>query len=195
MSDTLAGIKRESTKSELSHAYERYQRREPGSMDFLLTKVREFAYMKVYHLEYDFRKFGSAETADDWAQDVTLKVWRSLSEGTSNRTPASFYAWVHKIAFNVGNDAFTLLYKEREAKVGLTVQVTDDEGTHEEDNPEIYKDSPEDTIYFPPSVQGVNLTICKLLYEGWGYPRIATELQMSVNAVKKRLYALRDVLA
>ena len=58
--------------------YEAYTRKEPGSSDRLMLAVREFASTKVYHLESDFKDFGSTETADDWAQDVSLKVWRQL---------------------------------------------------------------------------------------------------------------------
>jgi len=72
--------KRESVRTKLIAAYEAYVRREKASMDNLLKLVNEFAFMKLSHLEYepDFRQFGSAETADDWAQNVTIKVWQEL---------------------------------------------------------------------------------------------------------------------
>ena len=60
MTDRVAAAKRSRKRDELMAAYEAYQRREPASMDKLLAAVRKFAYMKLYHLEHDFKDFGSA---------------------------------------------------------------------------------------------------------------------------------------
>jgi hypothetical protein len=88
--------KRKTTKQALIAATEAYERREPLSMDNLLKLVSDFARLKVSHVEYDLRCEG-AETADDWAQDITVSVWEALEKDRFNVTPADFYSFVHKI--------------------------------------------------------------------------------------------------
>jgi RNA polymerase sigma factor (sigma-70 family) len=187
-------------------AYEAYQRREPASMDALMVKVREFAYMKVYHLEFEFNKFGSAETADDWAQEISIKVWQGLEkfDNDPRSTPESFYSWVHKIAFNQGLAAFNDLKKQKREKVGLTVKPRDEFGSEEEeeDNPEIYESKIRDSfIRIPASVTGIDLNICKMLltkvrgkdghHRGRNYAEVARALNMTEASVKMRLNRLK----
>jgi DNA-directed RNA polymerase specialized sigma24 family protein len=121
-----AAIKRKQNKTRLMDAYDAWKRKEPGSADTLMLAVRHFAYTKVYHLEHDFKKFGSAETADDWTQDVCAKVWKKLDRFVG--TGSKFYSYVHKAAFNRGIDAFEKLYEDRQTKTCLTVPI--DDGTH-----------------------------------------------------------------
>jgi hypothetical protein len=68
-SKTTEGKTRAGMRSKMTTAYQEYLEKRPGSLDRLVEIVRKFAYMKVYHLEYEFRNMGSAETADDWALD------------------------------------------------------------------------------------------------------------------------------
>lgn len=192
------------------NAYEAYVRKEPRSMDHLLKLVNEFAFLKVRHLEHDFKDFGSAETADDWAQEVSIKVWQNLEQFANNpaSTPASFYSWVHKIAFNQATDAFNLLYEERRIKVDLTVPVRDDYGRkkdgEEEENPKIYMNGGASDIgpSIPRSAEGLDRTICNLLltevrgeddrHRGRTYAEVARLLDMSVDAVEIRIRRMRD---
>ena len=101
------------------------------------------------HLEYEhnFKEFGTAETADDWAQEVSIKVWQGLT-GAGNTeifqgTGADFYSWVHKIAFNRATDAFKGLLKEKKTKVAMFHEI-EEEGergsieTFTEENPLIH---------------------------------------------------------
>lgn len=161
-----AAAKKSRIKQGIISAYEAYSRREPGSMDALMEKVREFAYMKVYHLEYDFRTFGSAETADDWAQEITLKVWLALEQGNFKGTGASFYAWVHKIAFNQATDAFKSLEKDKKKFTTITVtKKGDDEEDYEDDNPEIYNRSDRGEFHteVPDWVEGIDRWLWTLM--------------------------------
>jgi RNA polymerase sigma factor (sigma-70 family) len=197
-----AGVVRGKTKQGLMSAYEAYTRKEPGSLDLLLDLVRKFAYTKAYHLEYDFKKFGSAETADDWAQDITIKVWQGLEkfEGSSEL----FYSWVHKIAFNKATDAFNSLSEGKRSKVGLSVKVEDDEGLHEIDNPEIYASTVDYSrgVLIPASVTGVDRRICYMMitpvkeenkktgewYErGRTHKEVAFAMGMTEDAVESRI--------
>jgi RNA polymerase sigma factor (sigma-70 family) len=196
-SNKSAGLKREGMKKKLMAAHVSYKNGEAGSADHLLGLVRQFAYLKVYHLEFDFKGFGSVETADDWAQEIVIKVWRGLDE--RERSSESFYAWVHKIAFNQATDAFNELHDARQEKVSLTVPVTLDgsDENEEEENPEIYRASKGYeglNVQIPPSVQGIELNICKLLMDGKSYIGAAKSLNMSVSAVSKRMSRLKDRL-
>ena len=143
MSNKPAAAKRDRTRNDLISAYEAYQRREPLSMDRLLELVRAFAYVKLYHLEHDFKDFGSAETVDDWAQEVVINVWQNLEkfEGNPKSTPDNFYSWVHTIAYHKGTKAFACIDDERAVKVPLFRKNEDGDGEgFEVDNPEIYGD-------------------------------------------------------
>lgn len=142
-SQRLAALERNKKRNALISAYEAYQRQEPLSLDTLLKQVQRFAYTKVYHLEHDFRHFGSAETADDWAQDVMIKVWQKLSDGSFKGNGEQFYAYVHKIAFNRAQKAFNKLAEAEQTKVPLTVERHEggdpDAEMYEDDNPELLK--------------------------------------------------------
>lgn len=174
-------------------------------MDKLLALVRKFVYMKLYHLEHDFKDFGSAETVDDWTQDVSIRVWQSLLKD-DRRSPASFYAWVHKIAFNEGNAAFNKLIKEKATKVPLMVPISDeDAGTDEDEqeNPELHEEEGySSSVRIPASVQGVDRQICNLLlttircaedgrHRGRNYAEVGQVLNMTEAAVESRIRQIR----
>ena len=146
MSDNnIAAIKRDRVKRALMSAYEAYQRKEPRSLDKLIALVRDFAYSKVIHLEHEFADHGTAETADDWAQEISFNAWRALDRGFSGNAE-SFYSWLHKIAFNQATDAFHYLDDHRQTFTGLAVSVNGEDGEAEEvDNPEVYAEGPTKT--------------------------------------------------
>lgn len=192
-----AGKVRTQTRKNIMAAYEAYTRREPGSKEQLFKLVRDFAYLKVYHLEYDFRHLGTAETADDWAQKVALDIWIGIDKFEGS--PELFYSWVHKSAYNRAKLAFKYLDHESKTKVSLTVDHLDEESGEEsqEDNPEIYEreGGSDFTFTIPKSVQGLDLDICKLILDGESYAEIAASLDMTEGAVKMRLERLRLRLA
>jgi RNA polymerase sigma factor (sigma-70 family) len=198
LSDELAAIKRNTLKKRIEAAYAAYKAKEPGGADELMLAVRALAYTKVYHLEYDFKTFGSAETADDWAQDVCISVWSGLDKfkGTS----ANFYAWVHRIAFRKSLKAFTQLKEESCTKVQLFTSKNEDEcedeNDTEQDNPEIYEghDGYDGGVQIPASVLGVERNICLLIRDGRNYAEVAEDLHMTVAAVTQRLLRLRERL-
>lgn len=221
-SNRLAQLKKNSMRDRVVAAYQAYSRNEPFSMDNLLKVVREFAYTKVYHLEYDFKDFGSFETADDWAQEATINVWLALKDGKFEGNGEQFYSWIHKIAFNRATDAFNELENARAKKVSLTVASHEggdpDAEEYEDDNPDIYSSRPADGFWvgdgvdengnvkykrgnsfdgvftIPKSVQGVDLSICRLILAGKNYAQIADILEMTETAVTKRLQKLRKRL-
>jgi DNA-directed RNA polymerase specialized sigma24 family protein len=134
--DRLAAARRLAIKDKIVAAYEAYQRKEPGSADALMALVRDFAYSKMQRLTFDLPS--GAMDADDFAQDVALEVWMRLDTHTGE-TGESFYAWVHKIAFNHRVDTFHALLTEKRERASLHHEITEDDETFEDDNPEIYR--------------------------------------------------------
>jgi len=137
--DRLAAATRMRTKEKIVAAYEAYQRSEPGSADNLMVLVRDFAYTKLQYLDHEFSS--GVVSAEDFAQDVALDVWSALV-GTSVALPESgpsFYAWIHKIAFNHATDGFNRLKEEKDRRVPLQHEVMEGDEVFEDDNPEIYE--------------------------------------------------------
>ncbi|MGB6157149.1 MAG: sigma factor, partial [Acidobacteriaceae bacterium] len=126
--------KRAATRDALVAAYESYQRKEPGSINNLIGLVRKFAYAKLKYLDLEFNS--GVHDADDFAQDAALAVWQSLDDFKGD--PASFYAWVHKIAFNEGQASFNALKQEKTARVDMQHEVAEGDEAFEGDNPEVY---------------------------------------------------------
>lgn len=137
--DQLAAKKKQGTKTQIMEAYQAYNEGKAGAMEKLMGLVRDFAYKKVYRLEIDFCDYGTAETADDWAQNICLDVMMGLQQ---ERTPEMFYAWVNKLTFNHKMDATGYIMEHKDAHAKLTVDVADEDGgeVEEIDNPEIYGD-------------------------------------------------------
>jgi DNA-directed RNA polymerase specialized sigma24 family protein len=228
-----AARKRSATREAIMDAYEVYRRGEPGALNRLIDLVREFAYAKVKYLDFEFNSGGA--DAEDWAQDVALDVWRQLDDYRGD-TASSFYAWVHKIAFNTGSSTFNALLEEKDTHVDLTTDVMDGEsgeGMFEDDNPEVYENAlsaderkwteydgatgdivwtrdakrgkvetvpGSETSMFdigsggsliPDWVGGDNLVICDLYRRGKTYKQIGRSLNLSEDAVKQRVAAIR----
>jgi hypothetical protein len=88
------------------------------------------------------------------------------------------------------------------------VPVLDGDGLEEDDNPEIYKEqSPELITRIPNWVEGIDLSICKMLMIGvryedsktgtWKvraktYAEVAHDLHMTENSVTKRIKKIRE---
>ena len=202
--------KRQEYKKQIEDAYRAYERREPLSLDKLLVKVQEFAYRKMYGIELDNPKLGTVRTADDYAQDVMVDVWQQLKQGSFRGDSSTFYAWINKICHNTKQNFLSEIVDQRKNKRSLMVPIFDEHGSKddEEDNPEIYESDVRDfDIRIPTSVQGIDLTICKLLLtevqderngeyvmRGRTYAEVGHVLQMTEAAVKKRLNRLQKRL-
>lgn len=186
-------------RSRIIAAFEAYQRHEPFSFDELLKVVREFTYKKTYHLELEFSDFGTAETADDWAQEATIAVWMGLKDGTfRGNSGEEFYSWVHSIAYKKRIDGFNYILGEKENKAPMFVELHEggdvDAGTFEEENPEIYHHPVinESSFSIPESITGLDKSICDLILDNKTYAEIGELVGISEAAVKKRLQRLRQ---
>lgn len=189
----IAGVKRERRKRALIAAYENYAR-DPRTINDLFQQVTKFAFTKVRHLEHEFRTLGSSETADDWAQNIALIVWKELPKFRGDAE--AFYPWVHKICFNEASRAFNELKEQKETMLPLFVAPEEDESGEEpdeEENPAIYQDvyQREWRIHIPDSIQGVDLAICELIMDDKSYAEIGQLLGITEGTIKMRLLRMR----
>lgn len=200
-------IKRKNRKQTIINAYRAYTAKEPSSLDHLLEVVRKFALHKLATVGREFRE--TAETAEDHAQEISIKVWQGIGEP---RSAESFYAWVNAITFNRKTKAFNDLLEEKKTTVPLMVPMIDDDGNETDeltDNPAIYERSTGvEHVCIPDSVIGIDYNICLSLMVGihherpdgtWGerpktMAEVAKELNMREEQVTQRLKHLRKRL-
>lgn len=147
----IASYKQQSLKKRILAAYEAYQRKDPGSMNALVSACREFVYRKLhYHIESNpkFKATGTAETSDDGAQDVAIKIWLKLVEGYKG-TAQQFYSYLNKAAFNERMNAERNVGETKDDKQALTVSREHEDGNVQtKDNPALYQEyGPEETPY------------------------------------------------
>jgi len=158
--------------------------------------VRDFAKRKFGYLEYSFTE--AAETADDWAQDVTLKVWQAVIQKGFNDTPEGFLRYLYRIIRNHRNDSYRDLEKVSKTQVPFLQDFEDDGSGGEilaEENPLIHEEHEPFTIQIPASLQGLDRHICQFIMDGCNYAAIGRMFEMSEDAVKKRMERLRRRLA
>ena len=207
--------KRKLNKKAIEDAYEAYVRREPGSLDNLLTLVSIFAKRKIHSVESDpeFKQLGTACTGDDFAQEAVIAVWKGLDRGVFRGDVSNFYAWMHSIVFSHKKQLESEILEQKCTKVPLLVNrkvgqdekvsCSDKDEYEEVDNPVIHARPAVSDIgcTIPASVQGVDLTICKLLLttvrgedgreRGRTYAEVGFILGMTEDAVTKRMERVR----
>ena len=200
--------KRQTNKKRLEDAYQKYIDRVPGYESIFYSEVIQHAKRKMYDIEIDNPKLGTAGTVDDYAQEVVIAVWQGLKSGSFRGDSSNIYAWIQSIIYQSKKPDFLKeIIDQRNTKVSITTVIEDDDSEADEiDNPELYKESEERDldIRIPASVKGTDLTICKLMlttvqgeggkYRGRNYADIAFILGMTENAVKKRMHKLRTRL-
>ncbi len=178
-------------------AYDQF--RATGKAAHFIAAIRSFMYSKAYRTELEFSNFGSHDTADDAAQEATLKAWRYFPTFKGS-TGEEFYSWLNKIAFRQRTEHFSSVLKHKKTKVSFTKPTFDEYGAADgvEENPEIYN-APSSGMGFhvriPDSVQGIDRRICQLIRAGKNYVEIGRRLEMSEAAVTARMQRLRKKLA
>ncbi len=195
MNEQYAELKATQNKKKIIEAYQRFERKEPGSHDALLKAVIEFAQRK--HLRYEFKESGfagvpSAMDFEDSAQEAVIAVWQGLPSFRGDA--ANFFSWMNSIVFKKGIDFYNELLETKKTRVPLTVVVNDEEGGVEEvDNPQLYNDDEgvDRPVRIPESIQGTDRLICHLILDGNSYRRIAYEMDLTEAAVKQRMARLR----
>jgi Sigma-70, region 4 len=185
----LAAIKREVNKEGIIAAFEAYQRREPLSVDNLFETVSDFLLTKLERLDHDFNE--SAVLAEDRAQDVLMDIWSRVRLGQFTGDGEDFFRYVNRISFTARMDGLRELIDEQKKRSPLMFDgETEDDDPFE--NPAL--DGPvinEGSFTIPQHVQGVDLSICRLILDGKSYADIAAILEISEQAVKDRLARIR----
>jgi DNA-directed RNA polymerase specialized sigma24 family protein len=183
----LAAIKHQMTRTNIEQTYNEYMKDNASHLESLLASVSKFAKSKVSSATFDEAE--SARTPDDYAQDITIKVWSNLSKCEAT-TGAGFYAWLNRICFTQSADAFNEAQEESAVRVPLFVE---DENGFKDDNPLLnsWDDRPLYRRRLPDFIQGTDLMICNLIRDDKNYKQIGWILQISEAAVKQRVGKMR----
>lgn len=172
------------TRARVMEAYRLYTENPERYADDLFRAVLDFATKKLYPLEYEFKTVGTADTVDDFAQEVAIEVWTTM--GSRKRSPATFYAWLNRICFTTAKDAGKSLRRAVWEKEPLFLA-----GGNE--NPLVNRLP--NFIYhgfvIPDWVKGTKLLICCGLLDGKDYRRIAWELHTTVAAIEQHVCRLK----
>ncbi len=145
-------------------------------------------------LDFIYRMLGDPDIAQDVAQDVFVRIWRSISRFRCRRD-AAFSTWLFQIAHNLCVDVL-----RRRARDPLRMAVTDP----------ILMDKPAsdfttrnvitremgrrvaDAVGSLPQDQRAVVVLAE--YEGLSYKEIAAVMKCSVKAVESRLYRAKQAL-
>lgn len=208
---TFEELIRDRNKRWLIEAFEGF-RRSGSAEDFdeLWKHVLRFAHMKLEHIEHNLRRGGGAEDADDWAQEVAIKVWLNLHRFSGDG--AAFFSWVHKIAFNKAADAFKGMYRKSQEEVPWYI---DGEDGDEIENPKIEAERMAISIHpiericleseerywsIPSEIEGVDRYIASGVMQGFTYKQIAKGLPtigqpaLTVKSIEHRVAKIKKKL-
>jgi len=140
-------------------------------------------------VNYIYRFTNNRETSEDLAQEVFLRVYRSVKTYTPQ---AKFSTWLYKIATNL---CFTnLKAKGREQNFSLD-EMQENIGDFKDPRPEnadhvVYRKEIKETIFKAleclPEKERVSIILCK--YEELPYEEVADVLGCTVGAVKTYVY-------
>src|ERR1035437_6032173 len=125
--DKLGALKRKAQKIRLKELFDLYTEHGARYETHFFKEVTSFAKSKMIYLEgkpAGFSRVGTANTVDDFAQEVTIAVWQGLSGFRGNSSV--FFSWLYIICNNKRADFFNELLEQKKIKVGLTVAGTDD---------------------------------------------------------------------
>ncbi len=140
---------------------------------------------------------GDREAAEDLAQEVFIKVYNKLSLYTPE---TSFFSWLYRMTVNSCIDEI----RRRKAHKYLSLNfLTEDTGEHESSEPtyklpstEIQDDEIKEIMR--KALQMISNEHREVLilreYENYGYNEIAEALNISVQAVKSRIFRARAEL-
>jgi RNA polymerase sigma-70 factor (ECF subfamily) len=156
---------------------------------------------KIYNLA--FRMMGNYEDASDVAQEVFIKVYRSIY---SFKESSSFSTWIYRIAVNVCLDQLRKKKKERVISMNSRVVLG---GTEMELQFEDTGIGPQEAVERTETKQSIARAINNLNEDhkiaiilrdinGYSYEEIAQMLKCSLGTVKSRIsrarHSLKDIL-
>jgi len=171
-------------------AYRRYHENPAQHGHDFWCAVSKFARNKLYPLEHEFKDHGTAETVDDFAQEVLIEVWETMPQ-KKFATPAKFYAWINRLCFTHRMDAGEALRKAISLKVPLFLTGEDGE---EFENPLLnpFSNAVDRSYPEPPAwIEGIDREMVILLMGGKTYEEAAKELRRSPETLKDRAKDLK----
>ena len=140
---------------------------------------------------------GSRDDVDDIAQEVFIRVYRSLPRF---KFDASFFSWIYRITMNLCIDE---IRKRKIRKVLSLDFLTEDALEKSRKNKDHMM--PSDTVLSDEKTQIVQMALQRLKpehreilvlreYQDFGYGEIAETLHISLEAVKSRIFRARSEL-
>ena len=169
----------------------RVQRDEPGAFAALVAAYWSRVFGKFV------RQMGDRQEAEDLAQDVFLRLYRSRKR---YRPRAKLATWVFFIARNVGRNALRRRRRKRLTPVGLAFDGEDFPGLGtlaDDAAPAAPLERAELARLVRGAVAGLNgrqRRAVELQFDDRSYAEIATALAMSPKAAKSLLYRARNEL-
>ena len=170
----------------------RVQRDEPGAFAALVAAYWSRVFGKFV------RQVGDRQEAEDLAQDVFLRLYRSRKR---YRPRAKLATWVFFIARNVGRNALRRRRRKKLTPVGLAFDGEDFAGlgilTDDAAAPAAPLERAELARLVRGAVAGLNgrqRRAVELQFDDQSYAEIATALAMSPKAAKSLLYRARNEL-
>ena len=170
----------------------RVQRDEPGAFAALVAAYWSRVFGKFV------RQVGDRQEAEDLAQDVFLRLYRSRKR---YRPRAKLATWVFFIARNVGRNALRRRRRKKLTPVGLALDGDDFPGlgtlTDQGAAPAAPLERAELARLVRGAVAGLNVRqrrAVELQFDDRSYAEIASALAMSPKAAKSLLYRARNEL-
>ena len=146
-------------------------------------------------LDFVYRMLGNADTAQDVAQEVFVRVWRGIGRFT-HRRDATFSTWVFQIARHACIDVFRRRTRDplhaAVAEPGiLEPSLSQDSVSHDVAAREIGERVAAAVASLPEDQRTV---VALAEYEGMSYKEIAAVMHCSVKSAEARLYRARQTL-
>jgi RNA polymerase sigma-70 factor, ECF subfamily len=170
----------------------RVQRDEPGAFAELVAAYWSRVFGKFV------RQVGDRQEAEDLAQDVFLRLYRSRKRYTPR---AKLATWIFFIARNVGLNALRRRRRKRLTPVGLPSHADDGPGFLERTDESAAPSRPVEREELAGAVRRAVATLnrrqrkaVELQFEDHTYTEIASALAMSPKAAKSLLYRARNEL-
>ena len=146
-------------------------------------------------LDFVYRMVGNADTANDLAQDVFVRVWRGIGR-FRRRADAAFSTWLFQIARNACIDEIRRRARDPlHAAVADPVALEQSPSSNSVASDVVAREIGERVAAAVTSLPEDQRTVVVLAeYDGLSYKEIAAVMSCSVKSVEARLYRAKQTL-